>query len=66
MLAPHLLCVRDVALSYETSEGRFVAVDGESYDDVQLMLGRVHEAGLVGAQWRARWAAVSSPTSTVI
>jgi len=45
---------------------RFVAVDGESYDDVRLMLGRVHEAGLVGAQWRARWAAVSSPTSTVI
>ena len=30
MLAPHLLCVRDVALSYETSEGRFVAVDGVS------------------------------------
>jgi ABC-type phosphate/phosphonate transport system substrate-binding protein len=45
---------------------RFVAVDGDSYDDIRRMLGRVREAGVVGAEWHARWAAVSGPTSAVV
>jgi hypothetical protein len=39
---------------------RFVAVDSDAYDDVRLMLRRVREAGLVGAEWAARWAAVTA------
>ena len=44
---------------------RFVAVDCDGYDDIRLMLGRVRDAGLVGAEWSARWAAVSGPMSPV-
>lgn len=43
---------------------RFVAVDGTAYDDIRFMLRRVRGSGLLGEEWRARWAAaVSSPAS---
>ena len=45
---------------------RFVALDSEGYDDIRLMLHRVRAAGLIGAEWRARWAAVTGPASPVV
>jgi len=45
---------------------RFVAVDGDSYGDIRLRLGRVREAGRVGAEWQARWAALSRPASPMV
>jgi phosphonate transport system substrate-binding protein len=38
---------------------RFVAVNGDSYDDIRLMLRRVRRAGLVGADWDDRWLAAT-------
>jgi phosphonate transport system substrate-binding protein len=45
---------------------RFVAVGGDRYDDIRLMLRRVREAGLLDAEWHARWAAVTAPVSPVV
>ncbi len=44
----------------------FLGVDGDAYDDIRLMLRRVREAGLLDAEWRARWAAVGGPASPVV
>lgn len=38
---------------------RFVAVDGDAYDDIRLMLRRVRQAGLVGGDWDDRWLAAT-------
>lgn len=37
---------------------RFVAIEGDGYADILAMLGRVQQAGLVGAEWNERWASL--------
>jgi phosphonate transport system substrate-binding protein len=40
---------------------RFVPIDGDGYADIRSMLGRVQQAGLLGAEWDERWAAAIGP-----
>ena len=45
---------------------RFAAVDGNAYDDIRGMLRRVRVAGFIGAEWRARWAALTDPVTATV
>ena len=45
---------------------RFVAMDGNGYDDIRGMLRRVRQAGLIGAEWRARWTALTDPVTATV
>ena len=42
---------------------RFVPIDGDGYADIGTMLGRVRQAGLLGAEWDGRWAAAIGPAA---
>jgi phosphonate transport system substrate-binding protein len=69
-IAAALLAVGDDPAARPVMDGamveRFVGLGGDGYDDIRLMLRRVSEAGLVGAEWRARWAAVTGQGSGVV
>lgn len=39
---------------------RFVAIEGQAYDDIRRMFNRVRQAGLLDASWFARWEAIAS------
>lgn len=45
---------------------RFVTMDGDGYDDIRGMLRGVQGAGLVGPEWRSRWAALTGPAPTAV
>jgi phosphonate transport system substrate-binding protein len=45
---------------------RFVAMDANGYDDIRGMLRRVEGAGFIGAEWRARWAALTNPVPATV
>lgn len=42
---------------------RFVPIDGDGYADIREMLGRVRQAGQLGAEWDERWAAAIGPAA---